>query len=63
MAKDKKPKKISNVRLNELLGVSVFTLTDWAKRPTDDSRFKIYTILKSMSEEEIIDRLKNEEQY
>lgn len=59
MAKPKKTKRITNVKLNELLGVSVYTLTDWAKCSRDDSRFKIYTLLKSMTEEEILDRLKN----
>ncbi len=53
----KKPKKISNVRLGELLGISVFTLTDWNKRPDDDSRKRIYNILKSMSEDEIMERM------
>lgn len=60
MAKAKKTKKITNVRLHELLGISVYTLTDWSKEPKDgedNSRYKIYTILKSMSEDEIIERL------
>lgn len=58
MSKKIANKLITNVRLSEILGISVFTLTDWKKRPNDDSRFKIYTILKSMSEEEIIERSK-----
>lgn len=59
MAKPTKPKPITSKRLSEILGISVFTLTDWKKRPNEDSRFKIYTLLKSMSEEDIIERTKS----
>lgn len=46
-------KNLKDIDISRLLNIPQSNLREWKKKENDNWRFKIYTILKNMSEEEI----------
>ena len=51
-------KKISDVKIKDIVGVPISTLQDWKQKDRSDYRRVIYDMLKNMSEDELKEKAK-----
>ena len=51
-------KKISDVKIKDIVGIPISTLQDWKQKERDDYRRILYDMLKNMSEEELKEKTK-----